>query len=148
LATSAGVGAASRCGIGGLCSERWFQIGGFGNDGFGVWVMAGLHSSNLYVAISRYSHVGVRLPFVCAVAFCLDIEIEFLVLYFNMTALWTAHLDCPEHVKIELKTRVQSFPPSFPLAPVNDKVFEKADVRQERLLRMGSVAGFRRRSDK
>jgi hypothetical protein len=87
------------------------------NGGFGVWVLAGVHSSNLYVAISRYSNVGMRLPFVelkPAVTFYFDIDIEFLVLCFNMTALWTAH---PEHVKIELEIRVRSFPPSFLLAP-------------------------------
>jgi hypothetical protein len=68
-----------------------------------------------------------------AVAFYFDIEIEFLVLYFNMTALWDARPDCPEHLKIELKTRVRSFPPSFLLAPVDGEVFENADVCQERL---------------
>jgi hypothetical protein len=50
-----------------------------------------------------------------------------------MTALWTAHPDCPEHVKIELKTRVQFFPPSFLLAPVSGKVFKNAYVCQEHL---------------
>jgi hypothetical protein len=29
-----------------------------------------------------------------------------LMLCFNMTALWTAHPHCPEHVKIELETHV------------------------------------------
>jgi hypothetical protein len=45
-----------------------------------------------------------------------------------MTALWTAHPDCPEHVKIELKTRVQSFLSSFLLASVGGELFKNADV--------------------
>ena len=68
-----------------------------------------------------------------AVASYFEIKIEIVVLYFKMTSLWTAHLDCPEHVKIELKTRVRSFPPSFLLAPVDGEVFDNVDVCHERL---------------
>jgi hypothetical protein len=119
-----------------MCWERCIQNGAFGNGVFGVWVLAGLRSSNLYVAILRFSNVGIRLLFAKlnpAVASYFDIEIEILVLYFNITVLWTAHPDCPEHVKIKLETRVRSFPPSFLLAPVDGEVFDNADVCQERL---------------
>jgi hypothetical protein len=90
----------------------------------------------LYLVILRFSNVSTRLLFAKlkpAVALYFDIKIEILVLYFNMTALWTAHPNYPEHVKIELKTRVQSFPPFFLLASVNGEVFNNADVCQKRL---------------
>ena len=64
------------------------------------------------------------------------------MLYFNMTALWTAHPDYPEHVKIELETRVRSLPPSFLLAPINGEVFENADVCHERLQGWAFSQGF------
>jgi hypothetical protein len=48
-----------------------------------------------------------------------------------------ALMDCspglPQHVKIELKMRVRSFPSFFLLAPVDGEVFENADLYQERL---------------
>ena len=93
----------------------------------------------------RFFNVGTRLLFAKlkpAVASYFDIEIEILVLYFNMTALWTAHPDCLEHVKIELKTRVRSFPPSFLLAPVDGEVFDNADMCQERLQGWALSQGF------
>jgi hypothetical protein len=133
-----------------MCWERCIQNGAFGNGVIGVWVLAGLRSSILYMAILRFSNVGTRLLFAKlkpAVASYFDIEIEILVLYFNMTALWTAHPDCPEVVKIELETRVRSFPPSFLLAPVDGEVFDNEDVSGAPP-RVGSVAGFRRRLDK
>jgi hypothetical protein len=48
-------------------------------------------------------------------------------------ALWSAHPDCPEHVKPELEARVRSLPPSFLLAPEAGEVFESADTCYERL---------------
>jgi hypothetical protein len=56
--------------------------------------------------------------------------------------LWTAHPDCPQHVKIELETRVRSFPSSFLLAPVDGEVFENADLCQERLQGWALSQGF------
>jgi hypothetical protein len=76
------------------------------------------------------------------VASYFDIEIEILVLYFNMTALWTAHPNCPQHVKIELEKPVRPFPPSFLLAPVDGEVFESADLCRERLQGWALSQGF------
>jgi hypothetical protein len=56
--------------------------------------------------------------------------------------LWTAHPDCPEHVKKELETRKRSFPPSFLLAPVAGEVFESGDVCEERLQGWALSQGF------
>ena len=50
-----------------------------------------------------------------------------------MTTLWTAHSDCPEHVKIELEARVRSLPPFFLLFPIASEVFKDPDTCQERL---------------
>jgi hypothetical protein len=60
------------------------------------------------------------------------------------TTLWIAHPKCPEHVKTGLETCVQSFTPSFLLAPIGGEVFENADVSQERL-EGGPIAGLRHR---
>jgi hypothetical protein len=42
--------------------------------------------------------------------------------------LWTAHPDCPEHVKTDLEARVRSLPSSFLNVPVAGEVFDSADV--------------------
>jgi hypothetical protein len=65
-----------------------------------------------------------------------------------MAALWSAHSECPEHVKVELEARVRSFPPSCLLAPVAGEVFDNPDVCQERLQGWALSQGFRYRSNK
>ena len=59
-----------------------------------------------------------------------------------MTTLWTAHSDCPEHVKIELEARVRSLPPSFLLLLIAGEVFEGPDTCQERLQGWVLLQGF------
>jgi hypothetical protein len=49
------------------------------------------------------------------------------------TPLWSAHPECPEHIKSDLEARVRSFPPSFLLAPIAGEVFDNPDVCKERL---------------
>ena len=49
------------------------------------------------------------------------------------TSLWTAHPDCPEHIKTEFETRIRSFPSSFLSAPTAGEVFDNPDICQERL---------------
>ena len=81
--------------------------------------------------------------FELAVASQRDLEIDILGVVFAMSApLWTAHPDCPEHVKRELETRIRSFPPSFLLAPVAGEVFENGDVCKERLQGWALLQGF------
>ena len=58
------------------------------------------------------------------------------------TSLWTAHPDCPEHVKAELEARVRSFPSSFLLAPTPGEVFDNPDVCYERLQGWTLSQGF------
>jgi hypothetical protein len=58
-----------------------------------------------------------------------------------MTNLWTAHPECPEHVKIELKTGVQSFLSFFLLVPISGKVFDNADVSQK-CFKGGPITGL------
>ncbi|ERF71028.1 hypothetical protein EPUS_03308 [Endocarpon pusillum Z07020] len=58
------------------------------------------------------------------------------------TPLWTAHPECPEHVKAQLEARVRSFPSSFLLAPVDGEVFENPDICQERLQGWALSQGF------
>jgi hypothetical protein len=48
-------------------------------------------------------------------------------------AQWTAHPDCPKHLKPELEKRVKSLPSSFLVAPETGEVFENANLCQERL---------------
>ena len=56
--------------------------------------------------------------------------------------LWTAHPECPEHIKPVLEARVRSFPASFLLAPVAGEVFENPDLCQERLQGWALSQGF------
>ena len=58
------------------------------------------------------------------------------------TLLWTAHPECPEHVKSDLEARVRSFPPSFLLAPAAGEVFDNPDVCKERLQEWALSQGF------
>ena len=46
-----------------MCWERWFQSGGFGERWFWHLVLAGLHSSNLYVTVSRFSNIGTSISY-------------------------------------------------------------------------------------
>jgi hypothetical protein len=48
-------------------------------------------------------------------------------------AQWTAHLDCPTHVKIGLEACVRSLPASYLTAPVTSKVFKDVQLCRERL---------------
>ncbi len=57
-------------------------------------------------------------------------------------SLWTAHPDCPEHIKAELEARVRSFPPDFLELPIAGEVFENPDVCQERLQGWALSQGF------
>ena len=56
-----------------------------------------------------------------------------VILVVMATPLWTAHPECPEHVKVQLEVHVRSFPSSFLFAPINDEVFKNSDICQERL---------------
>ena len=58
------------------------------------------------------------------------------------TLLWSAHPECPEHVKSYLEARVRSFPPSFLLAPVAGEIFDNPDVCKERLQGWALSQGF------
>ena len=58
------------------------------------------------------------------------------------SSLWTAHPDCPAHVKSELETRVRSLPPSFLAPPAVGEVFENPDLCQERLQGFALSQGF------
>ena len=58
------------------------------------------------------------------------------------TSSWTAHPDCPEHIKAELEVRVRSFPPSFLLISTFGEVFDNLDVCQERLQGWALLQGF------
>ena len=58
------------------------------------------------------------------------------------TSLWTAHPDCPEHIKTELETCVRSFPSSFLSVPTAGEVFDNPDVCQERLQGWALSQGF------
>ena len=59
-----------------------------------------------------------------------------------MTTLWTAHPDCPEHIKIELEARVRSLPPFFLLFSTAGEVFEDPNTCQERLQDWTLLQGF------
>ena len=59
-----------------------------------------------------------------------------------MTTLWTAHSDCPEHIKIKLEARVRSLFPSFLLLSIAGEVFEDSDTCQERLQDWVLLQGF------
>jgi hypothetical protein len=58
------------------------------------------------------------------------------------TLLWTAHPECPEHVKSDLKAHVRSFSPPFLLALVAGEVFDNPDVCKERLQGWALSQGF------
>ena len=58
------------------------------------------------------------------------------------TLPWSAHPECPDHVKSDLEARVRSFPPSFLLAPVAGEVFDNPDVCKERLQGWALSQGF------
>jgi hypothetical protein len=68
-----------------------------------------------------------------------------LLLYFCIVTiaapLWTAHPDCPEHVKTDLEARVRSLPSSLNV-PVAGEVFDNADICQERLQDWALSQGF------
>ena len=57
-------------------------------------------------------------------------------------SLWTAHPDCPEHLKSELERRVRSLPSFFLLPPIAGEVFINPDVCQERLQDWTLSQGF------
>ena len=57
-------------------------------------------------------------------------------------SLWTAHPDCPEHLKSELERRVRSLPSFFLLPPIAGEVFINPDVCQERLQDWALSQGF------
>ena len=57
-------------------------------------------------------------------------------------AQWTAHPDCPAHVKVGLEARVRSLPTSHLTAPVAGEVFENAQLCRERLQGWALSQGF------
>ncbi|KAF7511454.1 hypothetical protein GJ744_004643 [Endocarpon pusillum] len=57
-------------------------------------------------------------------------------------SLWTAHPDCPEHLKPELERRVRSLPSSFLLPPIANEVFDNPNVCYERLQGWALSQGF------
>ena len=58
------------------------------------------------------------------------------------TQLWSAHPECPEHVKADLEARVRSFPPSYLLAPIAGEVFDNLELCKERLQGWALSQGF------
>lgn len=40
-----------------------------------------------------------------------------------MAANWTAHANCPAHIRGEVEARVSAFPPSFLEEPTDSKAF-------------------------
>lgn len=55
---------------------------------------------------------------------------------------WTAHPNCPEHIREELEAKLRSLPPSFLVAPAAGEVFENADLCQDRLQGWALSQGF------
>jgi hypothetical protein len=93
----------------------------------------GLAQSNLYV------------PFLCIPIFChlADLLIfDLAVAQITTMAQWTAHPDCPAHVKAGLEARVRSLPPSYLLAPITGEVFENVQLCRERLQGWALSQGF------
>jgi hypothetical protein len=58
------------------------------------------------------------------------------------SSLWTAHPECPEHLKSDLEARVRALPSSFLLRPVAGEVFDDVDLCQERLQGWALSQGF------
>lgn len=56
--------------------------------------------------------------------------------------LWTAHPECPEHFKTDLKTRVRSLLSFYLLRPVTGEVFEDPDLCYKRLQGWALLQGF------
>jgi hypothetical protein len=82
--------------------------------------------------------------FELAVASQIVLEIEFLVLYFlaMATVSWTAHPDCPAHLRGEVEARVRAFPPAFLKEPVSGEVFDNLELCRERLQGFAFTDGF------
>jgi predicted acetyltransferase len=72
-------------------SERWFRQRWFRRLGLGRAAQWKFVCSNLEI-FQRWHETVIR-ELKPAVAFYFNIEIEFLVLYFNITALWNAYPD-------------------------------------------------------
>lgn len=58
------------------------------------------------------------------------------------TPLWTAHCECPEHVRLELDILVRSLPPLFLSSPVYGEVFDNRDTCHERFQGWPLSQGF------
>jgi hypothetical protein len=58
------------------------------------------------------------------------------------TPSWTAHPNCPAHLRGEVEAKVRGFPPSYLVPPINGKVFDNVELCQEHLQGFAFVQGF------
>ena len=59
-----------------------------------------------------------------------------------MAVVWTAHPNCPAHLRGEVEARVRAFPPSFLEEPVDGEVFDNVELCRERLQGFAFSQGF------
>ena len=59
-----------------------------------------------------------------------------------MAANWTAHANCPAHIRGEVEARVRAFPPSFLEEPADGEVFNNVELCRERLQGFAFSRGF------
>lgn len=59
-----------------------------------------------------------------------------------MTTQWSAHPQCPTHLRGEVEAHVRAFPASFLKEPIAGEVFDNVDLCRERLQGFAFAQGF------